>query len=777
EGIYSFSIGFVNGDYHGARRSDDVIQIMRNDLSTDNQSWYYSVNSELNADQLVVNAGNFDPRTRVWYQEALVNDGPVFSSVYKHFVMEDLSISAAWPLYMDEQLLGVMGCHLLLDDINEQLQDILARYNGHAIIFERESKQLIANSFDQSNFKETNEVLVRSDITDIKQYDFSAVYQAYLNQDENSFINEDKKLIVNVINYQQVGIDWVILSIIPDHYYTSSVYDSVMITIFLIMLIAIITIVVYGYVIDYLFKPLEQLRSAASDFTKGDYQKRVKITRDDEIGSISQSFNSLAAEIEQLIANLEGDVADSSDELKLILNTAAEGIYGIDLNGNCTFCNESAIKLLGYNDQNDLLHKNMHDLIHHHDRNNEPISKTNCLINKAMQENKGIVCDNEVFFKADGTSLLVEYRAYPKTKQEDIVGAVVTFVDISERKQKEAQLAYLNCHDVLTSLKNRRCFENDLKLFDNDKNLPLTIIFGDINGLKLTNDIFGHQTGDNLIKQSAKIIQEASREGDVIARVGGDEFILLLPKTTSEQADEVITKIKNDFAQTQIAAIKCSIALGKNTKEEIKQDIEEVMGEAENAMYRDKTLNRQKVNKDLIYTIIDSLHTNDNNEKEHSIQVRDLAQMMGEALSLSQTELNKLKEAAFLHDIGKITLDKRLLLKKELTPQEYALMQQHPVVGYRILNLFDDMLDLAEYVYYHHEHYDGSGYPIGLKGKQIPLLARIIAIAEVYDRIVNSDKDPSPEIKQAALQVIKDGANTQFDPELARLFYRLMSEE
>lgn len=151
--------------------------------------------------------------------------------------------------------------------------------------------------------------------------------------------------------------------------------------------------------------------------------------------------------------------------------------------------------------------------------------------------------------------------------------------------------------------------------------------------------------------------------------------------------------------------------------------------------------------------------------------------MMGEALSLSQIELNKLKEAAFLHDIGKITLDKRLLLKKELTPQEYALMQQHPVVGYRILNLFDDMLDLAEYVYYHHEHYDGSGYPIGLKGKQIPLLARIIAIAEVYDRIVNSDKDPSPEIKQAALQVIKDGANTQFDPELARLFYRLMSEE
>ena len=129
-----------------------------------------------------------------------------------------------------------------------------------------------------------------------------------------------------------------------------------------------------------------------------------------------------------------------------------------------------------------------------------------------------------MFWRADGTSFDVEYYSYPQIKNGEITGAVVTFMDISERKQKEAEIQYLNCYDSLTGLHNRRCFEDNRAKIDNRDNLPLSVIFADINGLKMTNDIFGHTAGDKLIKKSAEILQQVCRQNDVVARVGGDEF-------------------------------------------------------------------------------------------------------------------------------------------------------------------------------------------------------------------------------------------------------------
>jgi diguanylate cyclase (GGDEF)-like protein/PAS domain S-box-containing protein len=468
---------------------------------------------------------------------------------------------------------------------------------------------------------------------------------------------------------------------------------------------------------------------------------------------------------------------NNQNELRLILDSAAEAIYGIDTEGNCTFCNKSCIKMLGYSDQAELLGRNIHWQIHHSRKNKTPFPIDECRILKAFIKGEGTHADDEVFWRADGTSFDVEYSSFPQIRNGEIIGAVITFMDISDRKKKEAKIRYLNCYDALTGLYNRRCFEENRIKIDNPDNLPLSVIFADINGLKMTNDIFGHIAGDELIRKSSEILQQVCRQNDAVARIGGDEFIILLPKTTQENAEKILDRIRLGFSDAHVEAIKCSISLGLDTKLSPEQSLDEIMANAENAMYKDKTMNRTSINKDIIDTIVKTLHARSPREKQHSITVGKLCFNTGTALHLPETEKSKLKRAGYLHDIGKIILDDSILYRDMLSKDELEIMQQHSVVGYRILNLFDDTLDLAEYVYGHHERWDGAGYPRGLKGEQIPLISRIISVVETYDRVLNRGELPMEERKLAALEVIKNGIETQFDPEISEIFVQMIEKQ
>lgn len=468
------------------------------------------------------------------------------------------------------------------------------------------------------------------------------------------------------------------------------------------------------------------------------------------------------------------ELEENRNQLQLILDSTAEAIYGIDLKGKCTFCNKSCIKLLGYNSQDELLGRNMHQQIHHTRRDGTPFLVEACRIIQSIMEGRGFEADDEVFWRADGTSFDVEYHSYPQIKNGEVIGGVVTFMDITDRKQKEAEIEYLNCHDTLTGLYNRRCFEDKRKKIDIPDNLPLSVIFADINGLKMTNDIFGHAAGDELIKKSAEILARSCRENDIVARVGGDEFIILLPNTEEKNAEKVISRINSEFSDARVAAIKCSISLGFDTKKSPDQPLAEIVANAENVMYKNKTMNRKSVNMDIIDTIIKTLHSKSVREKRHSIAVSEFCSEIGSALQLSELEINKLKRAGYLHDIGKITLDESMISKEDLADEEIEEIRQHSIVGYRILNLFDDTLDLAEYVYSHHECWDGSGYPRGLKGEQIPLIARIISIVETYERVLNKGILSLSVRKKKAIGIIKEDAGKRFDPALVELFAHLV---
>lgn len=277
----------------------------------------------------------------------------------------------------------------------------------------------------------------------------------------------------------------------------------------------------------------------------------------------------------------------------------------------------------------------------------------------------------------------------------------------------------------------------------------------------MTNDIFGHAAGDALIKKAAEILKDSCRGDDVIARVGGDEFVILLPSTDERGAELVMSRIRAAFAEARILAVKCSISLGCHTRTGLGESMEEALNAAEDAMYQDKTLNRTKNNAEMIQTIVSALHEKSPAVREQAEAVKSLSLQIGALLDLPAPERKKLGQAAYLHDIGKIVLDEEILRRQPQTEEEKERLHQHSAVGYRILNLFDDTLDLAEAVYSHHENWDGTGYPKGLRGREIPLMARIIAVAENYYLLGREFQD-----EETGLRELQKLSGSRLDPEI-----------
>jgi len=325
---------------------------------------------------------------------------------------------------------------------------------------------------------------------------------------------------------------------------------------------------------------------------------------------------------------------------------------------------------------------------------------------------------------------------------------------------------------------NRRSFENNMKKMDTNDNLPISIIFIDVNGLKMVNDTFGHTYGDKLIMEAALVLNTNCRKNDIVARVGGDEFVMLLLKTELQVANLIAKKLENDFSQKKINVISCSMATGVDTKSKTYQKIEMILENAESEMYKEKIASRKSFGTDAIMSIINSLHEKSAFDKVHSKEVSRLCEQIGYAMKLTKTEIKQLRDAGYFHDIGKIALSNEILSKDAdmLSEMEKEIQKQHPVVSHRILSMSEDTLDLANGVYGHHERWDGSGYPKGLKGEEIPLVSRIISIAEAYSRLMNpiNNKDSSIE---NALNSILEESGKKYDPHIVEVFVDMIKND
>ena len=343
--------------------------------------------------------------------------------------------------------------------------------------------------------------------------------------------------------------------------------------------------------------------------------------------------------------------------------------------------------------------------------------------------------------------------------------------DISHRKNMEHELQYLSYNDQLTGLHNRRFFEEELKRVDLKGNYPLSIIMADVNGLKLVNDSFGHNIGDELLKKVSEILKKGCRADDVIARLGGDEFVIILLKTDNYETEQIIKRIEALALKEKVSSVGISVSFGYGIKNNENEGIQEIFKKAEDYMYKKKLFESPSMRGKTIRAIINTLHEKNKREEEHSNRVSRLCKSMGIALGLPEGEIEEIKTIGLLHDIGKIAIDENILNKSgKLTDEEWKEIKRHPEIGYRILSTVNDMSEMADYVLAHHERWDGNGYPKGLKGEEIPFLSRIIAIADSYDAIISERSYRSALPEEVAIKELITNSGTQFDPKLVPVF-------
>ena len=683
--------------------------------------------------------------------------------------------------------------HIIFSKLNHYLEDIVKENNAFTIIVDKDSESLIANSVNTPNLRILKDgSLRRVKIDEINHEAFLNAYKNYRDTGDRRFrikYGQDR-LCINVMEYHEEGLNWIILTGVLESLFTAGIYHNLRLTIVLTLLTIFVSIVIYLRFVNKFLRPIDGLVEATESFSRGNLLQRAEIVRDDEIGRLAKSFNKMADTILNHVNELEQKVKErtkaleianevlreNKEKLQLLLDSTAEGIYGMDLEGKCTFCNTSGIKLLGYNSQEELLNQIMHLKIHHSYKDGTSMALHECKIHKALSERKGVHVEDEVFWRADGSCFDVAYASYPQYKDGKLVGVVVTFIDNTETKKNQEHIWYLTYHDVLTGLYNRMFFEDKLRRIDTKDNLPLSVIYGDVNGLKLTNDIFGHAAGDELLKKVARVFKKFAGEKGIAARLGGDEYALLLPNTPGEEAEKIMNSISEEISKEKIVAIKGSMSMGYATKTQLDQNIIMIVEHAESKMYKQKMLNRRNVDSDMITTIMETLHHKNPEEKQHSLKASELCKNIGQAMHLSEAEVKKFKEAGFFHDIGKIVLSENILKKTDdLTEEEKKELMQHPIIGFRILNLFQDTLDLAEGVLSHHENWDGSGYPKGLREEEIPQLSRVIRVVEMYEDLMQDFSNP-PIHKEEALQIIRKEAGVTLDPNIAEIFIKVMSE-
>ncbi|MEI8216403.1 MAG: diguanylate cyclase [Eubacteriales bacterium] len=380
------------------------------------------------------------------------------------------------------------------------------------------------------------------------------------------------------------------------------------------------------------------------------------------------------------------------------------------------------------------------------------------------------------YIKADGSIVWANLTCIGLENADNFQDVELTMIeDVTEQKKREDEILYLNYHDILTKLYNRAFFEEEGRRLDTKRQLPISIIMGDINGLKLINDAFGHQAGDRLLCEIAEVLRSSCRNEDIIARVGGDEFLILLPQTDSEKAQIICERIFEECeklkGRTDGDVFHPSIAIGTATKVNETQSLDNITKEAESAMYRRKLMDRKSMHSSLIMSIKATMFEKSHETQEHAERMVVLSKLIGRELNLSGELINELDLLATLHDIGKISIDDYILTKTgSLTVDEWVEIKKHPETGYRIAQFSPELMLIADCILSHHERWDGKGYPQGLSGDQIPLLSRIISIVDAYDAMTQDRPYKKAMSNEEGINEIKKNAGTQFDPAIAEIF-------
>jgi len=466
--------------------------------------------------------------------------------------------------------------------------------------------------------------------------------------------------------------------------------------------------------------------------------------------------------------SLEKDLRTSQQSYKETLNSIGDGVIVFDPEGNIDFANRAAEKIIGGRKE-DLIGTNLNGYF-----SGDFFSEMDHFI-KGNPAKGGRAVEIKLK-RQNGSERIIQFTPNPG-KEISPGKMVLSFRDVTETRQQGKKMRFLSFHDPLTNLYNRAFLEEEFKRLDVNRQMPTCLLVADLNGLKMINDSFGFSKGDLALKKAADILRKSCRSEDIISRWGGDEFVILLPKTKEEQVGSICSRVKKNCLATEGEEFPISLSLGVAVKEHSGEGIHSLFQKAENRMMENKLLEGRSVKSHILKALLKTLAEKSSETEGHALRMQKMAYVIGEKMGLSQNDLDRLSIVAILHDLGKTIISEDILEKPgPLTKNEWKKIKEHPVTGFRIASSTEEFVHIASLILYHHEWWDGSGYPSGLVGEEIPLLARIISLVDAYDVMTTGRPYKKKMSPKEAKNELKRSAGTQFDPDLVGSFSQVLTE-
>ncbi|MEA4870586.1 MAG: transporter substrate-binding domain-containing protein [Christensenella sp.] len=455
--------------------------------------------------------------------------------------------------------------------------------------------------------------------------------------------------------------------------------------------------------------------------------------------------------------------------LTITLQSIGDGVVATGVDGAITMLNPTARRMTRWDD--DAIGQQFTTVLHLvNEETREPVSSP---IEKVLETGEIVgLANHTALVNREGESIPIADGASPiRDASGNIYGVVMVFRDVTEEKEHRERIEHIMAHDSMTGLFNRWYMEEYLRTYQLSKDGRCALIMGDLNGLKLVNDAFGHNEGDRFIQSVAAILQESCGPEGVVCRWGGDEFLIILPGAGAEDAERLIHRILERCRAQSDEKLQLSIALGYALKTRAEDNIDAVLREAEQLTYRRKLMIEKSFRSSVINALLSTLAAKSEETEEHAERLQQYCSQIGKMLGISAKELDEMSLFAMLHDIGKVGINDAILRKPgPLTDSEWLEMRKHPEIGFRIAQNNVDLAPISEYILSHHERWDGSGYPRGLSGEEIPILARILAVVDAFDAMTNERIYSKPRPKEEAAAEILRNAGSQFDPRIASLF-------
>lgn len=358
------------------------------------------------------------------------------------------------------------------------------------------------------------------------------------------------------------------------------------------------------------------------------------------------------------------------------------------------------------------------------------------------------------------------------------LGKIFVFNDITSMRKTYFELEQSTLYDALTGFYNKQSYLTQVPQWSDSRYWPVAVGVCNINGLRSLNDKFGSAYGDFVMQQLAHCVRVHIGEETFAAKLDNGDILAVMEGKTHEDAAVVFEAIKRDLEKFFSKDNEVHVEYGIAVKEREDVTMDRVLSDARTSMQNKKMLRDNSASSSLVDSLKQTLSESDYETEEHVERTREMAARLGKRMNLSDSDIGKLELLAVLHDIGKVAIPHHVLVKKgKLNDEEFKIMQQHTVKGYRIAKSSPELGDIADCILSHHEKWDGTGYPNRLKGEEIPLLARIISAVDSHDVMVHNRPYHQAMPEEDAIKELRRCAGTQFDPHIVEVFTELLEEE